>query len=131
MIEKEVIKLKLYDEIYDCYLNIGRYMNNNRLYLGLSTADSSFTDITINLPDCSLIDDSTIFVNGDLSNEIKNQLKQYGILSNFLYSVNYNMGNYDCYSVNLEKLNYYNKKEFEEAGLKLEKEKNKECNIGI
>lgn len=90
-----------------------------------------FSDITINLPEYSLVEDSTIFVNGDMTKEVKEQLKNYGILSNYLYSVGYNMGNYDCYSINLEKLKYYDPIGFEDSGLNLDKTNNVDCDIKI
>lgn len=128
---KEVIKIKLFDENYDCYLNIGRYQNNNRLYLGLDTKEEPFSDITINLPEYPCVDDYTIFVNGDVSTDVKKQLEKCGILSTYLYSVNYNLGNYDCYSVNMEKLKYYDPVGFEKANLKIYIDKDLEADIKI
>ena len=131
MENQEIIKLKLDDEIYDCYLEIGRYQNNDRLYLGLSTPFSSFSDITVNLPDTPIIGDNMIFVDGDLTLDLKKQLEKYGILSEYLYTENYNMGSYDCYLVNLDKLKYYDPKGFEEAGLKLYEDKNENYDLKI
>ena len=102
-------------------MSIGRYQYNNRLYLGLETEEELFSDITINLPEYSLVEDSTIFVSGDMTKEVKNQLEKCGILSNYLYSVDYNMGNYDCYSINLDKLKHYDPVGFEDSGLELNK----------
>lgn len=121
MIEKPVIKVNLYDEEYNCYLNIGRYQYNNMLYLALETEEDLFCDITINLPEYMVDGDSSIYVNEDLPLSVKNKLKEIGILSNFLYSVNYNMGRYDCYSTNLNKLKYYDPLGFEHSDVKLDK----------
>ena len=109
---------------------MGRYQNNNRLYLGLETEDELFSDITINLPEYPLTDD-TIFVSGDMTKEVKQQIEKCGILSNYLYSVQYNMGNYDCYSISLEKLKYYDPKGFEKIGLKLDEVKDQDYEIKI
>ena len=75
--------------------------------------------------------EDTIFVNGDLSKEVKDQLKKYEILSDYLYSVNYNLGTYDCYSINLEKLKYYDPKGFEDANLQLDTDKIQDYDIKI
>lgn len=131
LIKQPKIKIKLYDEEFDCYLRIDRYRSNDRLYLRLETKDSLFTDITINLAGFSLFDEDTIFVNGNMTNEVKKQLKEYGILSNHLYSVKYNMGNYDCYSINLDKLKYYDPQGFKEFGLKLDEVKDQNYDIKI
>ena len=83
------------------------------------------------MPEYSLVDDSTIFVSGDMTKEVKEQLEKTGILSQFLYSVNYNMGNYDCYSVDLEKLKYYDPIGFEDSNVKLNEEKDFDSDIKI
>ena len=129
--EKETIKIKLFDKEYDCYLNIARYQNNNRLYLGLDTKDDSFSDITINLSDEPCLYNSTIFVNRDMPNEVKKQLENHEILSTYLYTVDYNMGDYDCYMVDMERLHYYDPLGFENAGLKLDVENDLEIDVKI
>ena len=123
--------MKLYKEKYDCYLNIDRYQYNNRLYLGLETDEELFCDITINLPELSLDGDGTIFLNDDLPREVREQLEKNGILSNYLYSVNYNYGRYDCYSVNLDKLKYYDPIGFDNSNIKLDEVKDLDSNIKI
>ena len=112
-------------------MDIARYQNNNRLYLGLSMEDDYFSDITINLPDLLLPADDFVFVSGDLTKEVKDQLKDYGILSEYLYTADYNMGHYDCYSINLEKLKHYDPDGFEKANLKLDKIEDEVCDIKI
>ena len=49
-------------------------------------------------------------------------------LSLFSY---YNLGNYDCYSVNMEKLKYYDPVGFEKANLKIDIDKDLEADIKI
>ena len=103
------------------YLSIGSYKDNGRIYIGIDTNKESYSNLTINLSDLMIPDDNYIFVSGDMTKEVKNQLEKCGILSNYLYSVDYNMGNYDCYSINLDKLKHYDPVGFEDSGLELNK----------
>ncbi len=116
------MRITLFDETYDCYLNIGEYPYNHRLYLGLYTEEEPFDDITINLPGYSLFERDNVFINGDMSTEVKNQLIEYGILAEYLYTINYNMGKYDCYRVDLEKLKYYNPDGYNKYILNIDKD---------
>lgn len=59
-----------------------------------------------------------------MTKEVKAQLEDYGILSCYLYTVKYNWGHYDCYSVDLEKIKYYDPKGFKENNLQLNETKN-------
>lgn len=121
-IEKQKIKITAYGENYDCYLKIGEYKCNHRLYLGLNTDEESFNDITINLPEYSLYERDNVFINGDMSTEVKNQLNEYGILAEYLYTVKYNMGKYDCYRVDLEKLKHYDPDGYEKYIIDIDKD---------
>lgn len=104
---KKSIVFSFEEKEIECFLSVGTYLNNNRLYLGLETDSSFFDDITINLPEISLTSDSMVFLNSDLSKDIKKVLLKEGILSSYLYSQQYNYGNYDCYFVDLDKIREY------------------------
>lgn len=88
----------------------------------MDTDEEPFNDITINLPGYSLYERDNVFINGDMSTEVKNQLIEYGILAEYLYTVPYNMGKYDCYRVDLEKLKYYDPDGYEKYIIDIDKD---------
>lgn len=91
----------------DLYLTIASYLNNNRIYVGVDTVEESYSDLTINLPDMMLPDEDYIFVNGDMTSDLRNFLEKKDIIGETIYTYPYNMGKYDMVKVNFDKLKEY------------------------
>lgn len=97
----------------DLYLVIANYIDNGRLYMGLENADGeNFCDITINLSDVPEIGDMVVFLNGDISSELKKELRNIGLISKPIQQMPYNYGLYDIVIVNREALKDYDKDEY-------------------
>ena len=109
----------------DLYLVVAGYLNNGRLYLGLEDQDGeNEVDITINLDDIPEIGDMVVFLNGDISDDLKIKLRDAGLISNPIQQMPYNYGIYDVVFVNRNKL-----KEFDEKGYEKYEEYRKKKNI--
>ena len=82
----------------ELYLRISKYRNNNRIYIGIETKDEPYADLTINLPDMMISSREYVFVSGDISEELKDFLKEKGlILDTFgTYQYNYAQGDVHC-----------------------------------
>ena len=78
----------------ELYLRISKYRNNNRIYIGIETKDEPYADLIINLPDMMIPSREYVFVSGDISEELKDFLKEKGlILDTFgTYQYNYAQG---------------------------------------
>lgn len=99
----------------DLYLSISNYQNNGRLYMGLETADEDYyADITINLSDIPEIGDMAVFLNGDISTELKKALRDADLISNPIQQMPYNYGMYDIVFVNRNKLKEYDEKSYKQ-----------------
>lgn len=97
----------------DLYLVMANYVDNGRLYLGLENEErENYCDITINLSDIPEIGDMVVFLNGDISNELKKELRNIGLISNPIQRMPYNYGLYDIVIVNKEALKDYDKDEY-------------------
>ena len=107
IINKRILESNYGKDLVNLYLIVGCYSNNKRLYLGIETEEELVNDITINLTDIDLYFKDAVFLNSDLSNELKDILKKNGILGEYYCTQQYNMGQYDCYMINLEKLKEY------------------------
>ncbi len=99
----------------ELYLIVASYRNNNRIYLAVETEEEGlYADITINLPDMMLPDDDYIFVNGDMTRELRNFLEEQGIIGETLETYQYNMGKYDMAKIDLDLIKKYDPDGFKE-----------------
>lgn len=93
----------------DLYLTISNYSNNGRMYLGLATSEDDLYDsITINLSDTNEIDKDYIYLSNDISGEIKELLRDKGIIGETLMYQQYNMGQYELVKADLNTIREYN-----------------------
>ena len=107
------------------YLTVASYQNNKRIYVGVDTEEESYADLTINLTDLMIPDEDYIFVNGDMTRDLRNFLEEKGIISEAIETYQYNMGKYDMVQVNFDLLKKYDPDGFKEF------EKNKSDDIEI
>ena len=96
------------------YLTIASYQNNNRIYIGVETEEELYADVTINLSDMYLLDDDYIFVNGDMTKDLRNFLEEKNIIGETFTTIQYNMGRYDMAKVDFNVLKEYDPKGFKE-----------------
>ena len=97
----------------DLYLVMANYVDNGRLYMGLENEErENYCDITINLSDIPEIGDMVVFLNGDISSELKKELRNIGLISKPIQQMPYNYGLYDIVIVNREALKDYDKEEY-------------------
>lgn len=97
----------------DLYLVLANYVDNGRLYMGLENEErENYCDITINLSDVPEIGDMVVFLNGDISSELKKELRNIGLISKPIQQMPYNYGLYDIVIVNREALKDYDKEEY-------------------
>lgn len=96
------------------YLTIASYQNNNRIYIGVETEEELYADVTINLSDMYLLDDDYIFVNGDMTKDLRNFLEEKNIIGETFTTIQYNMGRYDMAKVDFNILKEYDLKGFKE-----------------
>lgn len=106
----------------DMFLTIANYRNNGRIYIALENEDNDlYADVTINLSDMLLPDDDYIFVNNDMTRELRNFLEDKKIIGETVFTNKYNMGHYDMVQVDFDLLKEYDPEGFE----KFEDYKNK------
>ncbi len=98
----------------ELYLRISKYRNNNRIYIGIETKEEPYADLTINLPDMMIPSREYVFVSGDISEELKDFLKEKGLILDTFGTYHYNYGRYDMVEISFEKLKELNPKEFKE-----------------
>ena len=80
--------IKLYDE--DCYLSVYNYVDNNRLYLGVSDKNNDIIqDISVNLPEVHA-SYNQIYLTEPLSKDVVNKLVRLGIISKPIKEIQYN-----------------------------------------
>ena len=96
------------------YLTIASYQNNNRIYIGVETEDELYADVTINLSDMYLLNNDYIFVNDDMSKDLRNFLEEKNIIGETFTTIQYNMGRYDMAKVDFNVLKEYDPKGFKE-----------------
>lgn len=96
----------------ELYLRISKYRNNNRIYIGLETKEEPYADLTINLPDMMIPSREFVFISGDISNDLKDFLKEKGLILETFGTYQYNYGRYDMVEINFEKLKELNPQEF-------------------
>ena len=96
------------------YLTIASYRNNKRIYIAIDTEEELYADVTINLPDMILPDDDYIFVNGDISKDLRKFLEDKGFISEPIETYQYNMGRYDMVQVNFDLLKEYDPEGFKD-----------------
>lgn len=96
------------------YLTIASYQNNNRIYVAVETEEELYADITINLSDMMLPADDYIFVNGDMTRDLRNFLEKKNIIGDTFTTVQYNMGRYDMAKVDFDVLKEYDPEGFKE-----------------
>lgn len=117
--------IKLYDE--DCCLSVYNYVDNNRLYLGVSDKNNDIIqDISVNLPEVHA-SYNQIYLTEPLSKDVVNKLVRLGIISKPVKEVQYNMATAKLVDVNLDKLKDYDKEGVEKY-LKNCKKRDKEQN---
>lgn len=97
------------------FLNVGRYRNNNSLYLGLTTSNGEpFSDITINISDQKL-SDNIAYLTNDMSKELKVFLREKGLISEPVIFMKHNLGEYEMVYVDLNKIKEYDPKGYEDS----------------
>lgn len=89
------------------YLTVASYQNNKRIYVGVDTEEESYANLTINLTDLMIPDEDYIFVNGDMTRDLRNFLEEKGIISESIETYQYNMGKYDMVQVDFDLLKQY------------------------
>jgi hypothetical protein len=107
------------------YLTVASYQNNKRIYVGVDTEEESYADLTINLTDLMIPDEDYIFVNGDMTRDLRNFLEEKGIISEPIETYQYNMGKYDMVQVDFDLLKQYDSDGFKD----FEKTKSKDMEI--
>lgn len=109
----------------ELYLDISSYING-RLYLALNSIEEPYSDITINLPE-STLPNNTIFLTNDMSSELKSFLKEKNIIGDTLYLEPYGKSEYEVAFVDFEILKEYNLEGFKEYDDYV----NKKCNENV
>lgn len=98
---KPIIK---YDDT-DLYLTVANYQNNSRMYLGLEDVNHDpYADITVNLPYTNEISKNIVYLNTDMSNELKETLRKSNLFGDTLMYQPYNYGNFEVVEVNIDKV---------------------------
>lgn len=115
-IERKNLKFKN----HNLYLMVSSYLNG-RLAILCETKNEPYCDITVNLADVPLMDDSYGFID-ELAKDcgLEKALIDNKIISHVLHPVQYNYGRYDLVQFNLEKLKEYDPlgfSAFEELGV--------------
>ena len=96
------------------YLTIASYQNNNRIYIGVETEEELYADVTINLSDAYLLDDDYIFVNSDMTEDLRYFLEEKNIIGETFSTIQYNMGKYDMVKIDFDILKEYDFEGFKE-----------------
>lgn len=97
------------------YLTVGRYRNNNSMYLGLDTdKGESYSDITINISD-KKINDNIAYLTNDMSKELKDFLREKELISEPILFMKHNLGEYEMVYVDLNKVKEYDSKGYEDS----------------
>lgn len=97
------------------YLTVGRYRNNNSMYLGLDKKDGeNYCDITINISD-KKINDNIAYLSNDMSKELKDFLREKKLISEPILFMKHNYGEYEMVYVDLDKVKEYNLKDYEDS----------------
>ena len=96
------------------YLTIASYQNNNRIYIGVETEEELYADVTINLSDMYLLNNDYIFVDGDMTKDLRNFLEEKQIIGETFTTIQYNMGRYDMAKVDFDIIKQYDPKGFSE-----------------
>lgn len=104
------------------YLTVGRYRNNDSMYLGLITdEDEDYSDITINISDTK-IKDNIAYLTNDMSKELKDFLREKELISESILFMKHNLGEYEMVYVDLNKVKEYDPKGYENFFKKEEKD---------
>ena len=98
----------------ELYVRIAKYSNNKRIYIGLETKEEPYADLTINLADMMIPSREYVFLSGDISEELKDFLKEKGLILDTFGTFQYNYGRYDMVEISFDKLKELNPKEFKE-----------------
>lgn len=112
------------------YLTIASYQNNNRIYICVETEEELYADVTINLTDMMLPNNEYIFVNGDMTSDLRNFLEEKQIIGETFTTFQYNMGRYDIAKVDFNILKQYDSKGFKEY-TKYNEYSNKEIEVEL
>lgn len=103
----------------ELYLTIGKYTNNDRLYIGLESDDEPYCDITINLPEAETPSQESVFLSNDIPQGVYDKLIKKGMISDVLWQEQYNMGTYDMVQIFPESFKeYLTEQEYEENIIK-------------
>ena len=102
---------KINSKYGDLTLKIYSYTNNKRIAILLYAEDGElFDDLTINLSDFMIQDESEGFINDFINSsefDIVEKLKKSKVIEESFGSRNYNMGKYEYVKFNLDKLKEY------------------------
>lgn len=108
------------------YLTVGRYRNNNSMYLGLITDEGeSYSDITVNISD-KKINDNIAYLTNDMSKELKDFLREKELISEPILFMKHNLGEYEMVYVDLNKVKEYDSKGYKDS---LEQNKNNDIEM--
>ena len=108
------------------YLTVGRYRNNNSLYLGLITDEGeSYSDITVNISD-KKIKYNIAYLTKDMSKELKDFLREKELISEPILFMKHNLGEYEMVYVDLNKVKEYDPKGYKDS---LEQNKNNDIEM--
>lgn len=103
--KKVLFKWKYGDK--EVSLHVNRYLNNNRLYVGLRSYDKygaePFADITVNLMQYSL-QPNEAFISGNFSHYLINFIEEYKLGKLLPYTVQSGYGRFAAVSFDLDKL---------------------------
>lgn len=96
------------------YLLVASYAYNGRIYLAVETEEEElYADITINLENTLLTKEEHIFINNDMSRELRNFLEEKGIIGKKISTIKYNLGKYDMVKANFDLIKEYDPEGFE------------------
>lgn len=95
----------------ELYIEVGQYMDNDRIAVCACTEEEYYGDITKNLPNTVLENENSGFISDYIkSSGLEDKLIKEGIIEKVIGTVQYNMGRYDEVVFNLEKLKEYDRK---------------------
>lgn len=106
-------KWKELNKQYDLCFETSKYMNNNRLYVGVLCYNKEykdyecFTDLTINIPSYMFETDTEIILNNDTNRELIDLLLDMGVITDTCKYAYSGFGTYKVVEFNMEKAKEY------------------------
>ena len=96
------------------YIKVGKYINDRIGILANSVSGEPYGNITINLPDKTILNYNEVFIDSDCkSSGLEEKLIEIGIIKDIIEEVRYNYGKYDLVIIDFEKI-----KEYDPVGFK-------------